>query len=416
MHRLFLYLIVFSFVQVGLSAQERTHLPYSVYGIGQILPKGFTRNLAMGRTGIALSSPAYLNSVNPASLHTVDSISFFFDFGLNGDIVKYSTSNEGTQKGNDFNIHNIAIGFSVMNNWKASIGISPYSSVGYKIKTTEEIQGTPNGTYNVQKSGSGGLNQFYINNSFTFFKHLSLGVSMNYLFGTIESSEKINAPDLMTNDLIIKQSRYLKKFYADFGAQYFFPVNKNIEVTLGGIFGNTHYLTQKDKITVYEFQGDILKDENTDHGTFKFPMYFGGGFSVMYKNSLTISGDYIYQDWSNTSSNSSNFKYRSNNIIRAGIELIPGRFNKLGYFGGISYRLGYYHEESYLQFRERTFADNGITAGLGFPILQNRTTINFSYNYGINGTLENRLVKEKYQMFIISLTLHDWWFMKRQID
>jgi hypothetical protein len=68
------------FFTLNISAQMRNHLPYSVYGIGEINPKGLSRNLGMGRTGIANASEHYLNNLNPASYRNLDSISFFFDF------------------------------------------------------------------------------------------------------------------------------------------------------------------------------------------------------------------------------------------------------------------------------------------------------------------------------------------------
>ncbi len=64
----------------------------------------------MGKTGIANSSGHYLNNLNPASYHDMDSISFFFDFGLGMDFVKYETSYD-TQHGQDFNIKDIAMGY-----------------------------------------------------------------------------------------------------------------------------------------------------------------------------------------------------------------------------------------------------------------------------------------------------------------
>ncbi|RPJ78420.1 MAG: hypothetical protein EHM20_03960 [Alphaproteobacteria bacterium] len=146
------------------------------------------------------------------------------------------------------------------------------------------------------------------------------------------------------------------------------------------------------------------------------PYHAGGGFAVSYKKSLTLNADYLYYNWSNTPSDVSNFKYRSNNLLRFGLEIIPGRVSKMGYFGLIAYRAGFYHEESYLEIRNRKFSDNGFSLGLGLPFLQNRTSINISYNYGINGTLENNLIRENYHSFMFSLTLHDWWFIQRKID
>ncbi|MBN1145528.1 MAG: hypothetical protein JXA72_13945 [Bacteroidales bacterium] len=401
-------------IPIALSAQQRTHLPYSVFGIGELTPDGLNRSMALGRTGIALSSNRYVNNINPASYSHIDSISFLFDVGLSGDFVKYEASGL-TQRGNDMNIRNIALGFRIMPKWSASIGIAPYSTVGYKVITEKYIDGTFNEEFELEMTGTGGLSRFYWDNSYLLFKRLSLGVSFTYLFGNIETTETASFSNF-TNDIISKQTSYLNKVYADFGVQYYHPVNKNLDVTLGAIFGNSHKLNFKQSIQISASDGTVEQDEITRIGSFKLPIYYGGGLSVSYKNQLTLSADYLYHDWSATKSDNPDFNYMSNHSFRAGAEYVPGRVNRLGYFGSIAYRVGYYYEQSYLQIRGASAADNGISLGMGLPFMQNRTTINISYNFGVNGTMNNSMIRETYHSFLLSVAMHDWWFIKRKYD
>ncbi len=397
----------------ALFAQQRTHLPYSVFGIGELTPDGLNRSMAMGRTGIALSSGRYVNNMNPASCSRIDSISFLFDFGISGDFVKYKASGH-TQHGQDINIRNIAMGFRITPNWTTSIGIAPYSTVGYKVITDKYIDGSVEEKFKLEMTGSGGLNRLFWDNSYLLFKRLSLGVSFTYLFGSIESKETASFSNL-ARDIISKQTSYLHKIYADFGAQYSFPVKKDVEVTLGGVFGKSHKLNFKQDVQIY-VSGSIEQDEIERTGSFKLPLYVGGGLSINYKNQLTLSADYIYHDWSSTKSDNPDFNYMSNNSFRVGAEYIPGRVNRLGYFGNIAYRAGYYYEQSYLEVSGVAASDNGISLGLGLPFLQNKTTINIGYNFGVNGTLDNSMIKETYHSFIFSVAMHDWWFIKRKYD
>lgn len=411
--RKLLYLLMILTLQFSLLAQSRTHLPYSIFGIGQLQCKGFIRNMGMGRSGIALSSENYLNSLNPASYHGMDSISFFFDFGFGSDFVTYRTSNL-VQHGKDANLKNIALGFRITPNWSSSIGIAPYSTVGYKITTENYVEGTLD-KLQAELTGNGGLNQFYWDNCYVLFNHLSLGINLTYLFGNIESAEKLHY-ELFNQEIYSKQTAYLNKVFADFGLQYYFPLKENIVITIGGVFGRSHRLNFKERVSIYDSDGTVSEDKITRRGTFEFPTYIGGGIAFCYNNRFTVTADYLYHNWSATPSTNNTFHYNDAHAIRLGAELIPGRQNQYSYLGRIRYRAGYYHEDSNLKINDKTISDDGFTLGIGLPFLQNKTSINLAYNYGIRGTVDNGLFKENYHSVMLSLSLHDWWFIKRKFD
>ena len=400
--------------QIPVSAQVKNHLPYSIFGIGEISSKGFSRNLGMGKSGIALSSGLFLNNLNPASYFSMDSISFFFDFGLSGDFVKYSTQNNSPQRGHDINMRNIALGFRVNRNWSSSFGIVPFSTVAYQITTTNDVEGTTD-LYTIKQSGSGGLNQFYWDNSYLLFKHLSLGLTASYLFGNIESEEEVTY-DKFASAIISDKTSRLNKVFFDFGFQYYLTVHKDFLVTLGGVFGSSHRLNFKESIMISLSNGQVFEDKITQQGSFDLPLYYGAGVAVNWAGRLTLSGDYMYHDWSSVASDNTEFNYNSNHSFRIGAEYIPSRLNQYGYMGRMSYRLGYFHEGSNIQLRNTAITDNGLTFGIGIPFLKNKTSINLSYIRGIKGSLNNGLILDNYNSFYLSLTLHDWWFIKPKYD
>jgi long-subunit fatty acid transport protein len=245
--------------------------------------------------------------------------------------------------------------------------------------------------------------------------HLTLGASLNYLFGKIESKEEMSSANIADN-ILVYQNAYYNKFYMDFGIQYYFTYKKDYVITLGGVFGSNHRINIKNDITVSESTGVVFMEEVTNKGTFNMPLHGGLGVAVNYKNKLTVTADYLYHNWSSTKSEEKDFQFKSNHMIRGGLEYIPGRFADLGYFGGVAFRLGYYYEQSYLEIKRKRIAENGFSAGMGFPMLQNKTTFNVAYNYGKSGTMDNGLIQERNHSFMVSLTLHDWWFIKRKID
>jgi len=414
MRRFLVNFLLLLFV-LNASAQVRTHLPYSIFGIGELNPKGLSRNLGMGKTGIANSSAHYLNNLNPASYHDLDSISFFFDFGIGTDIVKYETEFD-TQHGYDFNFKDIAMGFRVSKNWTGGLGIVPFSTVGYKITSQKNVEGTTD-VFTADLTGTGGLTQFYMDNSYVLFDHLSLGATTSYIFGTITSTETVYY-DKVPNVITSTETAHLNKVLVDFGFQYFFNLNKDSRVSIGGIFGNTHKLNFKEEIKITQANGQIFEDKVTQDGTFDFPMYFGGGLSLELGNKLSVNADYLFRNWSavNTNSTNTEFSYVNTNAYRVGVEYIPGRMNEFGFMGRIAYRAGFYHEGYYVEINNKSIDETGFSVGMGIPFLKNKTTVNVSYNSGVRGSIANGLIRERYHSIMLSFSLHDWWFIKAKYD
>lgn len=412
MRRFFINFFLLLFA-LNVSAQVRTHLPYSIFGIGELNPKGLSRNLGMGKTGIANASDHYLNNLNPASYRNMDSISFFFDFGLGTDFVKYENEFQ-TQKGQDFNIKNIAMGFKIAKNWAGGLGIVPFSTVGYKITAQKNVEGTTD-LFTADLTGTGGLTQFYFDNSYVLFHHLSLGATASYVFGTITQSETVYYNQI-SSVITSTETAHLNKVLVDFGFQYFFKLGKESRMSIGGVFGNSHKLNFKEQIQISQSSGQVFEDKVTQEGTFDFPLYFGGGLSLELLNKISINADYMFRNWSAVNSSNPEFSYVNSNAYRLGLEYIPGRMNELGFFGRIAYRAGVYHEGYYVEINSKSIDETGFSVGLGVPFMKNKTTVNVSYNSGVRGSINNGLIRERYHSIVLSFSLHDWWFIKTKYD
>ena len=65
---------------------------YSKYNIGDVNYSPLIRNNAMGGVSYTLISNNNVNFVNPAGVGNIDTLTFIFDFGVNGGVRQYSTS------------------------------------------------------------------------------------------------------------------------------------------------------------------------------------------------------------------------------------------------------------------------------------------------------------------------------------
>lgn len=411
-----------------MAAQVNTSSPYSRFGLGELTKPGFANNISLGGTGIGLRSASQINYMNPASYTEMDTMSFLFDFGVFGEQTKYST-NSLESKMTNYNIHHIAIGFGITKNWKASLGVLPYSSVGYDIEENKFMNGSS--LVNYSYKGTGGLNRFYIGNSVRFFKHFSVGLNLSYMFGYLNYTNKVSFPsDNDAATTLIENRLNLGDMMYNLGFQYNTTFKEKYFLTLGAIYDNETKLSTSQSIiktTFFPGQGTTIGDsiiinpafvvdsKNTTGQTI-LPRNFGVGTSFGIKNKLLIAADYSATEWSKSFIPGKTDTLVNSNSMNFGIEYTPNEMALRNYLNRVHYRFGGYYSNSYLRIRNEQLQDFGISFGVGLPFKNTKSTFNLGIVYGQRGTLTNNLIKENYGIINFGLTLHDFWFYKRKID
>ncbi|HET6558335.1 MAG TPA: hypothetical protein VFG54_13535, partial [Prolixibacteraceae bacterium] len=97
--------VVIVLIISGFSAfaqNNNTSSPYSRFGLGDLSPYSYGRSASMGGAILGSRHTVQINSANPASYTAHDSLSFIFDFGVDGTFSNYK-SNSGTRKTSDIN-------------------------------------------------------------------------------------------------------------------------------------------------------------------------------------------------------------------------------------------------------------------------------------------------------------------------
>ena len=409
-------------------AQNNTNSPYSRFGIGELSRAGYDKSRAMGKLGLALRDNNQLNMLNPASYTALDTLSFMFDFGLNGRLSVYETRDLSHLSYN-INIDHISIGFPFTRWWKSSIGIMPYSSVGYNIKEEDFIKNS--GAVDYLYAGNGGLNKFYLGTAMEFFHRLSLGVNFSYIFGALDIEKKVDFPlNPEYSSIIVENRTMVNGFIYNFGLQYQETFAGDFTFTLGCIFDNERSIGAEKTVTIRNiFPGNTAKindsivlnpafvlEQDISKGNILIPSNLGGGFSFRYKDKLLLGLDYYKQDWTGSSAPGELDVYAKSSSYHAGVEVTPDNKTLREYWKRMHYRLGGYYENSYLQFRGHQLNDSGISFGLGLPFKGDKTSFNLACNIGNRGTLDNNLIHEKYLFLSFSITLHDFWFYKRKYE
>lgn len=401
---------------------NNTSSPYSRFGMGELQPYAFGRSVAMGGASLASRYNKQINISNPASYTAIDSLAFIFEFGVDGRFSNFN-NDLGSSSLNNVNFQYFAMKFQI-NNWMAtSLGIFPFSDIGYSIDVNDNFDNV--GNVLTKYYGTGTISNAYLGLAIEPLKNVSIGANLNYLFGKMNKNTEVYFLDASDFYSVQQYSNFrLRDFGLDFGAQVTVPLKNNKHLIFAAVLENKpEYTTFFSDITQKNLSSSTATDRDTLHfaaeekSTITMPLTYGGGISFVKDNSLEINVDYFHQSWSKAlfAGNKSDFLTDLNKFA-VGAEWIPNKFSIRSYLQRIAYRAGIRYEETYLKLENNQINDFGISFGVGLPVYHSNSTINVAAEFGRKGTKQNGLVLENYARLNLSVNLFDLWFIKRRFD
>lgn len=409
----YFFLITFlMLLALFVKAQNNTISPYSKLGLGDFQYLGFGQNAAMGGAGIALRSPANINILNPAALSSLDSTIALFEVGFHSDYTHLKTSLHSGAKSNA-NISYLAIGLGINKNWAMSFGLSPYTNVGYTFETSSPISGG-SGNYITKYEGTGGLTKLFLTNAYKLSKNISLGVSVNYLFGPKNDNEYYGLTFNDYYEITQKVSHQYSGAVFEFGYQQTFNLRENDVLTLGLranapgklLSKTTTLVTQRYSESGYE---DTLRNEESLRSTVDMPVNFGGGIAYNLNKTLIVTADYGFQSWSDLTVNDDYANLIDNHTLAFGTEFTPKR---LSHRTLISYRAGMNYQTGYFDIGGTAINSLTFTTGVAFSLRTMR--FNFYGAYSTRGTTANQLIKEDVVRIGVNISFFENWLQRRQ--
>ncbi|UCG28919.1 MAG: hypothetical protein JSV24_06035 [Bacteroidales bacterium] len=421
-------LLIAYLVPTLIFGQAATNSPYSRYGVGNPESGGLTRNSGMGGISLGMRDPGYIDFQNPASLSARDSLSFIFDFGMVGEQFQLTTRNSDSRS-RDINFKHIAIAFPVTKWLGAGTGIVPFSSISYDI-IKEVREGDPDyipetGGIDYLYRGNGGVHRFFLGTGIDVYKGLSVGLSLSYLFGTMERARSITFVDEENFfNTKVSEKSIVGDLYFDAGIQYTLSFQEDNSFTIGAVYNHerniqAEYESYTENLLINPlggFYSDTVNFVSGITGTIILPRNIGAGLTFRKGDQLVVGADYYWQEWSDARFFGESDSLINSNSIHAGLEFTPDRTAIRNYLNRISYRIGGHYGNTYLKLENEQLKDFGISFGLGLPLNRMRSTVNLSFEMGKRGTTVQNLIEEKYGIIRFSLTLYDIWFMKRKFD
>lgn len=460
-------------------SQILTSSPYSRYGLGELNIQTFATPAAMGGSFIAYHqdtiAPFFINVANPAGLASIKLTSL--ELGGQAQFTKISSSGSSINKKN-INFSYGSVGFPLKRFGGAAFGIMPYSTVGYKITSNQEVETVGNMTYVFQ--GDGGINKAFVGVGVKPFRkqaykfhfsdladtliqtnqtakykrkrlgkqllsELSVGATGNYLFGTINQVTDVVYPGSITYYNTKRQrSVQVSDFVFNGGLQTHFTIDsvkshgqrralkQKIKIGVGFFINTPAEINAKQSNIIYNYAidgfgverpRDTVLNSQDNAGTITLPLEMGVGLSIKKGEKLTVLMDAATTNWNNFkyfSTPSTDFKnsYR----FSAGLNYVPNKlaFGTANYIKRIQYRLGISYSDGYLDLKNTSISNAFISAGLGLPVGIGRfddiAVVNISAQYGKMGTINNSLLQEEYVRLVLGFTFNKRWFIKYKYD
>lgn len=400
-------------------AEAQNNRQYSMYGYGLLSDRATSMQRQMGSVGYAMRSGRQINVMNPASYAAIDSLTFLFDMGVDFTVL--------WQKENDVKEHSfgggldyITMQFPLSKYLGASIGLVPYSYVGYAFGT--EIQ---HGAMTNQ--GQGGINQAYVGLAGQY-SGFSLGFNVAYSFGNI-INDVFSSP-VTAGQTLFEHVMQIRDWDFVIGAQYSAQLTRSERLNLGltftpkkSIHGQTWATIQE---TTHESVADTVAYMKMG-GNYYTPLSIGAGIGFSHEriSKWMVELDVTYQQWSKAKYaplysitdpdqlvfQGMNFKNRTR--IALGGEFIP----KLrgNYAERMAYRAGVFYNNDYLNIQGNGLKEYGITAGVGLNTPEGKTMINVGLEWKHRQASPNPLISENYFNITLGVNFNELWFWKRKI-
>ena len=434
--------LILTFQTAPLHAQGDTSSPYSQYGIGLLGDQSTGMSRGMNGVGIGIREQGQVNYLNPASYSQIDSTTFIFDIGMTMQTANFKeTTSQGTRSLNarDASFEYAAASFRVRRNLGMSLGILPYSVIGFDYSTKSKIinnyvqypETTAKTTVTTQNVGGGGLHALFLGAGWAINKNFSIGANVNYLWGNIDNQINSTYTDAYVKALQLNYKATISTVKVDLGLTYTLPLNKTDLMTIGLTYSPGYNIGTSPYCEVITSNAQSAVNDTTlfkAQNAMRIPTCIGGGVSWKHNDQWLLALDYTYQGWSamkpvdyisektgKRMGDTDGFKDRHK--INFGGQYCKNPYGR-SFKERIRYRFGMGYATSYLMINDKKGPrEISMSAGVGIPIINmynNRSMLNVSFQW-VN-TNATGMIRDNTFRINLGLTFNERWFAKWKFD
>ncbi|SEC80448.1 hypothetical protein SAMN04489761_3632 [Tenacibaculum sp. MAR_2009_124] len=411
-------------------AQRNSASPYSYFGIGENFEQLTVEQSSMGGIGVAMKDHFHLNFTNPAANADLKVATYAV-----GGSFSYLTLKEsnGSASGKSTSLRYIALGLPVGKKMGITVGLQPYSSVGYALL---------NSSYSGEElleisrfSGSGGTNRLYAGFGAYIFKGFSVGAEASFIFGNLENNI-FNQKNNVSLGTKYEEEVNIRGGQFKFGAQYETELKNKLKFNTGASVVMESDLSATGSERLYSLtlgssgieQGRDTLYARSISGNITMPYKASVGVGLGKTDKWYVGINQEFREAISTSNGintaADGYQYESGRKFSIGGFYIPKINSISSYWDRVTYRAGVRVEKLGVLVdglgtgqNLTSIDDFGINIGFGLPLPKLLSNVNLGFEYGQRGTISNNLVKENYFNVKLSLSLNSInWFVKRKID
>jgi hypothetical protein len=409
---------------------------YSRYGLGTLTEFSSSQSAALGGGGYAIRSLNYNPTANPALWS--DQVFTRLSAGASYQRVAASSGAGQSSLLTSGNIEAFQLSFPL---YRRTLGVGltfqPYTQHNYRLRSRDSLAvgsgpNAPDVPYNRDFRGQGGLYSFRGGLGYRINETVSVGASVDVLFGIVESVRSTSFGNTSIRTVTVSDGTRLVGVTGTFGGHFSFAdvLQDDDALSVGAVAALPTTLTGTRTLTRGEGQDLVPDTLASADGEVTLP--FRGRLGVAYQPSgrWTFTADGLYEPWStfgSTFGQTSRFsgpfpvggeaaltdRWR----VSLGAEVLPGATDPLsGFLSNVAYRLGAYTERLYVQpdgaTALRTYA---VTGGFSFPTALSGTRIDLTLEAGSRGTTEGNFVRDTFFGVGLHVNFGERWFRERKL-
>ncbi|MDX1617858.1 MAG: hypothetical protein R3224_03675 [Balneolaceae bacterium] len=411
--------------------QARSGSVYSNLGVGIPTDLASSSALGMGLTGVSFVESNVPGIANPAewgsTVYTLATGGFSFQ--------KFnSRDNTGTSANAVFAANTFQLQFPLIRDeLGVSVSFAPLTQSNFRIiDTNTQIIGSGSQAdtliANVENRGTGGVNNLEFGMGWKINRNISIGYAASLQLASIEN----NVTALFENSSYqgVGFSRRLSGygFGNRIGTLIRLPslLSDSDQLQLGAAVRlpvdiNSDREQSADKPVGPNAVETVVLESGSGlgKGDIRMPMEISGGLTYRPTRTLYVTGEGLYQQWSDF-----RFSYsrRQQNLMSdrykggIGIRYFPFISGTNTFLSRFKYRAGVSYDTGHLDINGERIESWTLSAGIGIPSPKSRSSIDLNFFYGRRGTETQNLVKESIWGLRLSINLAELMFIQPKLQ